>query len=645
MKKIAFVIGLVAAFHFAQAQEKVLLTVSDELVTKAEFENIFKKNNKNEAVTTQALDEYIELFINFKLKVKEAESLGMDTIQKFVDELNGYRTQLARPYLVDSDLSETLLQEAFKRKQEEVKASHILINIPANATPADTLKAYNKIVQLRQRATKGENFAELAKNNSEDPSAKDNGGNLGYFSALQMVYPFENMAYNTPVGQVSQPIRTRFGYHIIKVEDRRPSRGQIRVAHIMIRASERDELDKQQMSEKQINDIYNDLKNGADFADLALKFSDDAASSGKGGELPWFGAGKMVEEFENEAFKLTKDGELSKPFKSRYGWHVVKRIEYKPLESYEEMLPELKSKVTKDSRSELTRTSFINKLKVEYGFKEYPKNLPAVYSVLDTNYYNGTWDVSKASKLNKPLFDLDGKTYGQQDFVSYLQDNQRKTRREFKTMAELGGDQYTRFVEETVYNYEDSKLESKYPEFKALMKEYRDGILLFELTDQMVWSKAVKDTTGLLNFYNTHKNKYMHGERAGGDVYYCKDEATAKKVRKMASKGKNSDEIRKAINIDSNLNVRVMTELYERDAQPFLKDIPWKVGVSPNFELNNQVAFFHIKHIREAEPKGLFEVKGLVTAAYQNHLEAEWLAELRNKYSFKVDKEVLYSIK
>jgi peptidyl-prolyl cis-trans isomerase SurA len=645
MNRIAFVIALTGALNFAQAQNEVLLTVANEQVTKAEFESIFKKNNKNTEVTKESLDEYIELFVNFKLKVKEAESLGMDTVKKFIDELNGYRTQLARPYLVDNDLNETLLQEAYNRKKEEVKASHILINLPANPSPADTLKAYNRIMQLRARAVKGENFAELARNNSEDPSAKENGGNLGYFSALQMVYPFENMAYKTPVGQVSEPVRTRFGYHIIKVEDRRQSRGQIRVAHIMIRTSDRDAADKQEMAEKQIKDIYNELQIGGDFSDLALKFSDDAASSGKGGELPWFGAGKMVEEFENEAFKLQDNEEISKPFKSRYGWHVVKRIDFKPLESYDEMKSELKSKVTKDTRSELTRSSFIGKLKKEYNFKEYSKNLTPVYAVLDTNLFYGKWDVKKASKLNKPLFEIDGKVYGQQEFAQYLAANQGKTRKESNNMAVYGRDQYNRFVDETIYNLEDARLEAKYPEFKALMREYRDGILLFELTDQMVWSKAVKDTSGLQAFYDKNKSNYMYQERAAGEMYYCKDEAVAKKVRKLASKGKTTEQIRAAINTESNLDVRMLTVLFERNDMDFLKEIEWKTGVSKNFELNNQVCFFHIKELKPAEPKALYEVKGLVTAAYQNHLEAEWLKTLRSKYDYNVNKDVLYSIK
>lgn len=645
MKKFILIAMLTGMLFQGSAQDTaVILTVAGEDITKAEFETIFKKNNRDADVSPEALEEYMELFINFKLKVKEAESMGMDTLDQFVNELQGYRDQLARPYLTDSEQNEALIREAYERKKEEIEASHILIEVAPNATPKDTLKAWNEALSIRKQATSGKDFAELARKHSSDPSAKDNGGNLGYFSALQMVYPFENAAYNTPVGEISQPIRTRFGHHLVKVEDRRESRGEIKVAHIMVRSSDSESAERAELAEKQIQDIHKEISGGADFTELALKYSDDGSSSAKGGELPWFGAGKMVDEFEDAAFALNEDGQISEPVKSRFGWHIIKRLEYKPLPPFEEMENELEAKVAKDLRSEITRKSFVNKLKKEYDFEAYSKNLKPVLNKLDTNIFNGNWDVNKAAGMNKPLFELDGQRFTQYDFAEYLAETQRNRRQNQTSPMAYGEEMYKQYEEETIFEYENSRLEEKYPEFRALMNEYRDGILLFELTDIMVWSMAVKDTAGLKAFYEANKNDYTYGERASGTLYFCEDEDVAKKARKLAKKGKDMDEIRVKLNKASNLNVRMERVKLEQGDRPFLENIAWEKGISDNFEHNGQVAFFHVEEILKPEPKPLDKVRGLATAAYQNNLEKEWLEELRNKYPYTVNTEVLYSI-
>lgn len=634
MKRIFVFIAFVLSAASMSAQDsEVILTIGDEAVSKTEFENIFKKNNKDTDVSAKELDEYMELFINFKLKVKEAEHLGMDTVQQFVRELAGYRDQLARPYLTDAEQNEALVREAYERKQEEIRASHILIELAPGATPADTLKAYKKIQSIRKQAIAGSDFAELALLHSNDPSAKENGGDLGYFSALQMVYPFENAAYNTPVGSVSEPVRTRFGYHIVKVEDRRPSRGEMKAAHIMIRVNQDDADERKELAEKQIRDIYQELQNGGDFADLALKYSDDGSTSSRGGELPWFGAGRMVEEFENAAFALSENNQISEPIQSRYGWHIIKRLDYKPVATFEEMESELKSKISKDSRAEITRKSFVQKLKKDYNFKSFENNLRPVLAKLDTNIFNGKWDVSKIKGMNKPVFEIDGKSYTQADFGAFLAKTQRKRKSDGASPAEYGRKQYETFQEEAIFDYEDSRLEDKYPAFKALMKEYRDGILLFELTDLVVWSKAVKDTTGLANYYEAHKQDFTYGERAKGTLYFCSDDKVVNTARKMAAKGKTSDEIRAKLNKKSNLMVRAEEVVLEKGDREYLSDVAWKSGVSDNFYHNGQIGFFQIDQVLAPAPKPLSEVRGLVTAAYQNHLEKEWLEELRDRKS------------
>ena len=351
---------------FSQDKKATILTIDGEAITLEEFDNIFRKNNRDSVITQQALDDYMQLFINFKLKVKEARALGLDTVTKFKTELEGYRAQLARPYLTDTDVLNELMREGYERLNQEVHASHILIKCDPNASPEDTLKAFNKAMDIRNQILNGSDFSIVAKDRSEDPSAKDNGGDLGYFTAFQMVYPFEDAAYKGNVGDISLPVRTRYGYHIIKIIDKRTARGEIHVAHIMIK--EKKEEGGAANAEAKATEIYQKLLAGEKFEDLSAKFSDDGSSAKKGGELPWFGTNKMVIEFEDASFALKNDGDISKPFKTSYGWHIVKRLGYKPVASYQEMEKEIKGKVSKDQRAEKTKASFITKLKKQYQF-------------------------------------------------------------------------------------------------------------------------------------------------------------------------------------------------------------------------------------------------------------------------------------
>ncbi len=625
--------------------DPVLMTVDKEKVTKSEFEAIFRKNKKGDEVTKEELDEYLDLFVNFKLKVREAEELGLDTVSKFVKELSGYRKQLERPYLVDSDMNEELLKEAYERMKQEVRASHILIKVAADASPEDTLAAYKKAMRLRTRIVNGEAFEAVAKGKggSDDSSVSKNDGDLGYFTALQMVYPFENAAFNMKVGELSQPVRTRYGYHLLKLVDKRDARGEIRAAHIMVKSGEKDNAETKANAEKKIKELYEKLKSGEDFGTLAKQHSDDKGSAQKNGELPWFGTGKMVEEFEDTAFNLKEDGSYSAPFQTKYGWHIVKRLEHKPLQPFAEIERSLKAKVQRDTRSQLSKNSFLAKLKKEYNYMEYPKNMRKIYKIVDTSIYSANWKFEGADAYNKELFVLDGKKYLQKDFINYLLEKQRKGRQRGELNKYID-ERYAYYAEAVLVDYERSKLETKYPEFKALMKEYRDGILLFELTDKKVWSKAVKDSTGLEAYYEANKNNYMWGQRLDAKVYTCANAKIAKSVKKMLKKKKSDEEILAAINEDSQLNLKIESDLYVKKASDVVDQFEWKTGVSDNKTINDQVVFLSVKEVMAPAPKLLKEAKGLVTADYQNHLEAEWIKSLKGKYAVSVNKDVLYTI-
>jgi len=625
---------------FSQDKKATILTIDGEAVTLEEFDNIFRKNNRDSVITQTALDEYMQLFINFKLKVKEARALGLDTVAKFKTELEGYRAQLARPYLTDTDVLNELMHEGYDRLNQEIHASHILIKCEPNASPEDTLKAFNKAMDIRNQILNGSDFSIVAKDRSEDPSAKDNGGDLGYFTAFQMVYPFEDAAYKANKGDITMPVRTRYGYHIIKIIDKRSARGEIHVAHIMIK--EKKEEGGAANAEAKATEIYQKLLAGEKFEDLSAKFSDDGSSAKKGGELPWFGTNKMVIEFEDASFALKTDGDISAPFKTSYGWHIVKGLGYKPVASYQEMEKEIKGKVSKDQRAEKTKASFVAKLKKQYNFSYNQEVANLIAAKADTNVFNGTMKLKK-KELKMVLCTVDGKSYKVSDFQKSITSRMRvKTK---QTPAEYVLEETKMFAENSLLKYEDGKLEGKYDAFRLLMNEYREGILLFELTDQKVWTKAVKDTTGLQAYYNTNKANYMWPERAEVAIYSCANGDIANKVRMLLAEGADNVKIANEINKDTQLNLQVEEGLFAKEDKEILSQVAWKAGISENINYNNQVVIVLIKNVVASTPKKLNESKGLVTSDYQTYLEEQWIKELRAKYKFTINQDVLHSIK
>ncbi len=626
-----------------QAVDPVLLNVAGTNVTRSEFERVYYKNNNQENSNDEkSIREYLNLYVNYKLKVKEAEALKMDTSAAFRDELTGYRKQLAQPYLTDKDVNDVLIKEAYDRLQKDVKASHILIKLSPDALPKDTLAAFNRISKIRERILKGADFAKTARDSSEDPSAKENNGDLGYFTGLQMVYPFETAAYTTKPGQISMPVRTRFGYHIIKVEDIRSAVGEIHTAHIMVRTAATDADSLKAEAKRKIEEIYAKYKAGSKFEDLASQYSDDKGSATNGGALPWFGTGKMVPEFEKTAFALAKDGDVSEPVQTAYGWHIIKRLEKRAMPSFDDKKNELKTQIMRDSRSEMGKSTLIEKVKKEYNFKEFPKTKDDFIKTLDSSLAIGSYNDSTALKMTKPLFSLNNVNYTQFDFAAYLAKHQ--TKRSGTTSQAIAYSQYDQFVNDACIALEETQLEAKYPEFKALMEEYRDGILLFDLTDKMVWSKAVKDTTGLENFYASNKNNYMWGERASATIYTCNSAAIASNARKMIKKNKSDSEIAAQLNKDSSLNINIKEGKFSKGDNEVIDAIAWKAGLSPDITKNNQVTFVNVKNILAAQPKQLDEAKGLITADYQNYLEKSWIETLRAKYTYSVDENVLRTL-
>ncbi len=701
MKKRTLVFLTVSAISLttvAQISEPVIMTINGKSVYKSEFENVYKKNSGKEVSKEQkSVKEYVDLFSTFKMKVFEAEANGLDTNSSFKTELAGYRKQLAAPYLTDKNVNDALLQEAYDRMKTEVKAAHILVRVTEDALPKDTIEAYTRLMIIRDaiigktptaakiseyenllkksssaltktstkqdtinyntklNSVKGitailtsstDKFTAAAKKTSEDPSAVDNGGDLGYFTSLQMVYPFENAAFKTNVGDMTMPVRTRFGYHILKVSDKRPSQGEILTAHIMVKfAKDMQEKEKANLKTK-IDEIYTKLKAGEKFEDLARQFSDDKPSAEKGGQLQWFGSSRMPIEFEKAAFALNNNGDYSEPFMTTYGWHIVKRIDKKGLASFADMKGDLKQRIGKDSRTQAGRTSLIATIKKENNYKENAPALKEFLKVIDTTVFQGKWEAKKAEKLgNKLLFNLGTTNFTQNDFAKYIESHQTsRPKTDYNMFIQQS---YKEFVDETVINFEDANLETKYPDFRNLLKEYRDGILLFDLTDQKVWSKAVKDTAGLKEYYSKNKNNFLWDERADVTMYNCANDKVAKEVRGLLKKNKTEKEIVETVNKTSQLNVTAESITYLKGENKNV-DTNWKQGLAATDikdVKDTKTIVLVVNKLMEKTPKTIAEAKGMITADYQNYLEKEWLAYLKNKYTVKVNEEVLNTVK
>ena len=663
----------------------MVMQVGPEKVQLGEFESIFNKNNNEEKVTQKYLDDYTDLFIDFKRKVLYAQENQMDTSVTFKNELAGYRKQLARPYLTDQAAEDELVAEAYERMKYEVQASHILISVADNSSPQDTLDAYNTIKGLRNRALKGEDFGKLANEYSSDPSAKTNNGDLGYFSAFRMVYPFESAAFNTPVGKVSDVFRTQFGYHILKTADKRPNRGEVKVAHIMIEEREDATSNEKAVNQEKLQQLMKSLSDGASFEEMT-KFSDDKGSAKNNGELPWFGAGQMVPEFENTAFNLSSAGEVSKPIQTMYGWHVIKLLDRRGIPSFEDSEADIKNKIKRDSRSNRGVESLIARIKDEYNFSEgrsrspldhadfYIPRLNQLNIDLGGNYSNNIdpfckinykkWDRASYTTDGKTMFTLDGIAYTQYDFADYLAAN--KINVDSANSCPVVKQRYEEWVNKTCLDYEDSKLEEKYPEFKALMKEYHDGIMLFDLMDQKVWSKAIDDTAGLLNYYNLTKENYQWDERALTTVYTSNDELTASRVRTLLNNRYNSSvltseemsylgfgkgefylsdtRILKLMNRYRANNLKISSRSFEKGKSNAV-DNHWFKGLTENeSNLDGSVFFADVKELKNGEQKTFEEAKGEVITNYQNYLEAAWKLELEQKYPAEVYTDVLYKL-
>jgi peptidyl-prolyl cis-trans isomerase SurA len=628
----------------AQSSDPVLMTVGNDKITLSEFKYIFTKNDTNKKVTKEALDEYLELFIKFKLKVKEAKDMKMDTVASFRNELNGYVDQLAGPYLKDKETEGAFVKEIYDRSKSDLKIRHILVSLPACPTPADTLAAWNNIQKIRKDVIKSKNFDEAAKKFSQDTTSAKNGGLLGYFTVMTLFYPFESAAYGLKPGEVSNVVRSSQGYHIIKVDEVRPARGKIKVAHIFVRSDKNDQAANKK-AKARIDEAYSKLNGKTDWQTVCKEYSEDLKTGPTGGELQEFGINQMVPEFEEAAFGLKNPGDYSVPFESPYGWHIVKLVSRSKSQTFEEAKPELEKTFGKTKRFDYVKHAFVSKLKKDYNFVENKDFLKKLEEVAVNNKMN--LDKSILLKYsNMTLFTYKGGEVKSTELISSVTDKLPEGKTiDFCTFRKKN---YEEFISNKLLAYKKTQLPNENYDFKMLVNEYTEGILLFNLMDQNVWTKSVKDTSGLKAFHEKNKDKYMWGERAQVYIVDLKDDAAEIAARKLAPKvlaGKMSkDKFISTLNKKVKDNVFIIDGVYSKGENTMVDNVGFKTGISATEKKDGKIRFAIVYKMRGPEPKTLKEAKGLIISDYQTYLEEDWIRTLRAKYPVTVNKDVLYSL-
>ena len=629
MNRIVFsftVFFALAVNALAQADE-TLITIGNTKVSKGEFERIYQKNNNNlyDETDRKTPEEYLELFIDFKLKVIEAENLKMDTSSAFVNELAGYREELAAPYLTDVKYSQQMVYDLYERTTKEVSASHILLMVQKGSTPDQEDEVLQKIKAIREEIIAGKDFNDAAVEYSEDPSAKTNQGHLGYFTAFQMVVPFENAAFSTPAGEISQPVRSSFGYHLLKVHDIRENQGEILVAHIMKMFPQDATPEIKSNLKAQIDSIYTELINGADFAELANAKSDDKRSAAQGGEMPWFTAGRMIAEFANPAFALKNVGDFTEPVETAFGYHIIKKLNTRPVATFEESKAMLENRIKTDpERSITSKQVFIEKLKAEYNYVENDEGKAKLRN-------KNTSDSLEVK--NFELFKIDNKSYTTGQFQEFI------TKTNVEPVPYLA--HFNEWVEYEITTFENSKLEEKYPDFRYLFQEYHDGILLFNISEEKIWNFAAQDSTGLEEFYNKNSKKYLWEERFKGQIVTCKDEATRELADQYFAAEMTVEEIADLLNKIENA-ITINEGAWEKGANQVVDYYVWNGPKPENFD--DELTFIRGEKIPPST-KSLNEARGLYVSDYQKFLEENWIKDLRKKYKTKVNRKLLKTVK
>ena len=615
--------------NIPEIQAQNLFTIGDKDVTTNEFLYVYGKNKDiGNQIDPKTAVEYLELYVRFKRKVVQAEVEGRDTLESFKNEFNNYYRQLLKPYLTDKEIDDQIIAEAYDRLKLDVRASHIMLDLPKDPSPSDTLRIFKKIMSLKGSVENGENFEDVARLKSTDTYSAKNGGDLGYFTVFNMVYPFENASYNATLGELVGPIRTDYGYHILKVTDKRDSRYRMSAAHILLLDS-KDQ--PKETAKAKINEIYNRLLAGESFNMLARKYSEDQSSVSKGGELPDFGLNKMLPEFEDAVYGINEDGDYSKPFKTKLGWHIVKRLKKYQVPEFDRVKAEVTSKIRRDERSSISRKAFISRLKNRYDLKVNNASLEAVVKAIRKG--------KKISKYKRTIFSFEGMTeritFNQLDFAEIFKKRLSRVPdlSEYLVLESA--------IENALMKEAELRLPNENSEFKFLAQEYREGILVFDLTREKVWDAASKDSAIIMDFFIENKDNYKWNARRSGSVFNTSNTRVAKKALAMLQRGIPGEKVLRVLNSKDPLAISAQDfEKLEMGRNTSSLSQGRFLGVKDS-ELISGVALiehsegFTLVHVIESIAPGLktlSDCRGQVISDLQDFLENEWDKELMASY-------------
>jgi peptidyl-prolyl cis-trans isomerase SurA len=641
---------LILPLTMVQGQKKdpVLFTVEGNPVHVSEFNYIYTKTNGKDANFSRAsLEEYLDLYVKFKLKVQKARDMKLDTIPSLQRELEGYRRQLANSYLIDKEVTDKLVREAYERMQKDVEVKHILFATQPNATAADTVAPYNRAMEALEKLSNGASFEQLASEISDDKNSRQNGGTIGYITAMlpSGFYDLETLIYKLKPGEYGGPVRTKLGYHLVKVNSVRPARGEMEAAHILIRKS-KDRSDEE--SKRLIDSIYQALERGTVFESLASAKSEDKQSAKKGGYIGTFGINRYEKGFEDAAFALKKNAQYTKPVETSIGWHIIRRVGKREMDSFDRERRRLQALVQRDSRHERAKEAMVERIKRDNNYQLRNSVYQEFVDSLSKDFLSYKWEMPKMDG-NQTLFSLGKQNYSLESFSKYCK---RSTRTRLRSgtadPVEVAGILFKDYLSESCLQFEELQLEVKYPEFKALMREYEEGILLFEATKILVWDKASQDTTGLKAFFPEVKGKYQWKERAEVVEFILKPEAADRieSVRKMAAKKPVEKVLSKFNKGDQNI-LSVNNQTFEKGKNEELDAIKWTVGAMTDTRTEKRdrsLRFMKIKSLTPSTDKTLEEARGYIIADYQDYLEKQWVKELKDTYKVNVKKDVLKTL-
>jgi peptidyl-prolyl cis-trans isomerase SurA len=641
------IILIIVSPVICQAQDlnaRILMTVDGRNTEAGEFIRMYKKSL--EPGKTLSVEDYLSQYILFKLKVADAIREGYDTTMAFRNELNGYRSQLAQNYLTDTKTKDQLLSKAYQRSLKEINAWHILVALPQNPSPADTLKAWKKANEIRARILNGESFEHVARSTSDDQSVRLNGGNLGYFTAFQMIMPFEDAAYSMKKGSLSLPVRTPYGYHIIRVTDIRPSKGRIQVAHIMKNAPPGTSEQDLKKAEKEINDIYNKLQEGDRFSDLAKKYSDHKESAARGGVLNWFGTGEMIPDFSEAAFAITDTGNYTKPVRTIYGWHIIKLLARKPPGTFEETSSYLESRINQSYLNSLSRKTFVDKLKKEYKFKINSVSYDWFVQNTDTLIIQGLKKYDHSAVPQGIIYTFNNKVLTNSEFTNYIEKRgplivSQDPEQFIKTLLETN-------ASDQLISFENSMLEKKYPEFRYLINEFHDGILLFDISNKKVWDRVSHDSLGLHDYYGKNKYNYLSKKQIEAKLYTLKiingEKILASAYKKFSGKTDTDSRLLDKFNKKNDTLLIIINGSWTSGDDPEIDKVEWVSGTH-YFNRNGFPSIILIKKVIDPVPLKFEEVQEKMMSGYQEYLDNNWIRQLKEKYNVKIDSFIFGEVK